>query len=272
MKLSIITINYNNFTGLQKTIDSVLRQTYKVFEWIVIDGGSNDGSKEYIESLNSYFVYWCSESDKGIYNALNKGINHATGDYVQFLNSGDCLYDENALQRAVSTINDDNASNDIYYGDMIQVNDGEQLNPITYPDELGFFFFPYNNICHQATFYRRSLFDNNPYDESYSIVSDWAMNLKLLFQGCTFKHLKQDVVYYDNRGKSSYANQKHHDERTAAFAKYVPQQLKIDVKRYEQNYYFSRHRKSTRWLMDRVISYIQRLDRRLTQIEEKHKK
>lgn len=266
MRLSIVTINYNNYDGLKKTFESVVSQSFKDYEWIVIDGGSTDGSKELLEANQSLFTYWCSEHDKGIYNAINKGLAHAKGDYVQFLNSGDWLYESTTLEKAFGQIDN---KNDIYYGDMVQVNVGNRLNPITYQDELGFFFFPYNNICHQATFYRRSVFDNNLYDESFSLVSDWAMNLNLLFKGCTFKHLKQFVVYYDNQGRSSIPDQNHHAERTAAFAKYVPQQIRIDVDRYEKNYYFSRHRRSTRWIMDKAIIFLQWLDKELS-IKEKN--
>lgn len=269
MLLSIITINFNNLDGLRKTVDSVLHQSFIDYEWIVIDGGSTDGSKELLEQNQEHFAYWCSEPDKGIYNAINKGIAHAKGDYIQFLNSGDWLYGSNTLEKAFTQID---GQFDIYYGDMIQVNDGGRLNPISYPDELGFLFFPYNNICHQATFYRRTLFDNNPYDESFSIVSDWAMNLKLLFEGRTFKHLDQIIVYYDNQGKSSAADHKHHIERIAAFDKYVPQQIKIDLACYEKNYHFSRHRRSTRWIMDKAIAFSQWLDKVLSQKESKRNK
>ncbi len=92
MKLSIITVNLNNKDGLQKTIDSVISQTFKDFEWIVIDGGSTDGSKELIEKYSDYISYWVSEPDKGIYNAMNKGIKVAKGDYLEFLNSGDIFF------------------------------------------------------------------------------------------------------------------------------------------------------------------------------------
>ena len=94
MKLSIITINYNNRDGLQKTIESVVSQSFKDFEWIVIDGGSNDGSRELIERYAESISYWVSEPDKGIYNAMNKGIKASNGDYLLFLNSGDSLCDE----------------------------------------------------------------------------------------------------------------------------------------------------------------------------------
>lgn len=266
MKLSIITINYNAVNGLRKTIDSVVSQSFKDYEWIVIDGGSTDGSRELLKQNRDHFAFWCIEPDNGIYNAINKGLRHANGEYVLFLNSGDWLYSETVLEKVFTHID---GKQDIYYGDYVQVNDGGRLNSITLPEELGFFFFPYNNICHQATFYRRTLFENNPYDESYSIVSDWAMNLKLLFEGRTFKHLNQFIVYYDNQGKSSAANSKHHEERTAAFEKYVPQQIKIDLARYEKNYHFSRHRKSLRMIIDNAIRFAQWLDKLLSKKETK---
>ena len=97
MKLSIITINYNNKAGLQKTIDSVICQTWKDYEWIIIDGGSTDGSKELIEQYQQYFAYWCSEPDKGVYNAMNKGITKAKGEYLNFMNSGDCFVCDSTL-------------------------------------------------------------------------------------------------------------------------------------------------------------------------------
>ena len=99
MKLSIITINYNNKNGLQKTIDSVISQTFKDFEWIIIDGGSTDGSKELIEKYSQHITYWVSEPDKGIYNAMNKGIKVAKGEYLFFLNSGDYLVQPNTINQ-----------------------------------------------------------------------------------------------------------------------------------------------------------------------------
>lgn len=137
MKLSIITINYNNQDGLQKTIDSIVSQSFKDYEWIVIDGGSNDSSREVLERYCDHFTYWCSEPDRGIYNAINKGLEYATGEYIQFLNSGDWLYSKDVLEKAFSIID---GKNDIYYGDYVQVNEDNGLNPIALPEELGFYF------------------------------------------------------------------------------------------------------------------------------------
>ncbi|MDR2910496.1 MAG: glycosyltransferase [Bacteroidales bacterium] len=95
MKLSIITINLNNVAGLQKTIESVVKQTFTDYEYIVIDGGSTDGSADIIKQHANKITYWVSEPDKGIYNAMNKGIRVAKGEYCLFLNSGDWLINSN---------------------------------------------------------------------------------------------------------------------------------------------------------------------------------
>lgn len=95
--ISIITINYNNKVGLKKTIESVIQQDFNSFEFIVIDGGSTDGSYDVIQEYRNYIDYWVSEPDKGIYNAMNKGITIARGEYCNFMNSGDFFYDKNVL-------------------------------------------------------------------------------------------------------------------------------------------------------------------------------
>ena len=98
MKYSIITVNYNNKDGLKKTIESVIHQSYRDFEYIIIDGGSTDGSAELLKEYSDKITYWVSEPDKGIYNGMNKGIAKATGDYLNFMNSGDCFYADDVLQ------------------------------------------------------------------------------------------------------------------------------------------------------------------------------
>ena len=100
--LTIITVNLNNREGLQRTIDSVVEQTFTDYEWIVIDGGSTDGSRELIEQYADHFTYLVSEPDKGIYNAMNKGIAHAKSDWLQFLNSGDWLTEKDVLNNVFS--------------------------------------------------------------------------------------------------------------------------------------------------------------------------
>jgi glycosyltransferase involved in cell wall biosynthesis len=98
-KLSIITINYNNVKGLEKTINSVVNQSYNDFEYIIIDGGSTDGSVDIIKKHENKIVFWVSEPDNGIYDALNKGVKHSNGEYLLFLNGDDCLIDDAILQK-----------------------------------------------------------------------------------------------------------------------------------------------------------------------------
>ncbi|MFZ3274524.1 MAG: glycosyltransferase, partial [Lutibacter sp.] len=117
MLLSIITINFNNLEGLKKTMASVLGQTWKEFEYIIIDGGSTDGSAAYIESQSQHLNYWVSESDKGIYNAMNKGIKVAHGEYLLFLNSGDEFYDLEVLEKNNAAIH----TEDFVYFDILLI-------------------------------------------------------------------------------------------------------------------------------------------------------
>lgn len=115
--ISIITINFNNKNGLIKTLNSVISQTCKEFEWIIIDGGSTDGSKELLENYSEHITYWVSEPDNGIYHAMNKGIRVAKGDYLQFLNSGDYL----ANNKTIEDFYNENFTDDVIYGNAIIV-------------------------------------------------------------------------------------------------------------------------------------------------------
>lgn len=266
VKLSIVTISYNNIDGLNKTIGSVTGQSFQDFEWIVIDGGSSDGSKDLIESISDKLSFWCSEPDAGIYNAINKGIKYAHGEYIQFLNSGDWFADNDVLTRVFSS----SYSSDVLYGDMLQ-DSGQAVNMVRYPAHLYLFFFLYDSLCHQACFYKRSLFENNLYDESFRIVSDWAMNIKLIVEGKRFEHISFPIVHYDNGGISAKCNDLVVKERNLAFEKYVPIHIQEDVWRYNDNYYFTRKRKTLRLIMDFNITLCKKLDSLLGIIEKRRK-
>ncbi|SEA92529.1 Glycosyltransferase involved in cell wall bisynthesis [Prevotella sp. tc2-28] len=199
MKLSIITINYNNKDGLQKTIDSVICQTWKDYEWIVIDGGSTDGSKELIEQYQQHFAYWCSEPDKGVYNAMNKGIAKAKGEYIQFLNSGDCFHQVNTLEM-VSVYLGQNA--DVFYGDLnyLSVNDNYIIH---YPKKLTMHYFLSHSIGHPASYIKAELLKSAGYREDFKIVSDWFRFVEWFREGRVFRHMNVVVADYDTTGISS---------------------------------------------------------------------
>ena len=197
--ISIITINLNNKQGLERTINSVLSQTYfdKV-EYIIIDGGSTDGSKELIEQHKDKLYYWCSEPDRGIYNAMNNGITVSTGDYLLFLNSGDYLTENTVLERVFPYL-----QYDIVYGNEWKVNE-RYKGPYEakYPDKLDESFFRRTSLPHQSTFIKSELLKENHYSEDYKIISDWKFFIEAFRNGKTYKHMPFIVSVYDCSGFS----------------------------------------------------------------------
>jgi len=203
MKLSIITINYNNLAGLKRTCESILCQTCRDFEWIIIDGGSTDGSKELIEQYQDYFAYWCSEPDKGIYNAMNKGIAKAKGEYLIFMNSGDYFMDFHIVEEfANATWTEDVIVGDVAYN-------GNEKTIKRHPDNnnLDMDFFIYSTICHQASFIKKTLFElYGVYDECFSMSSDWKFFIEvLIIHNHSYRHWQKIIVGYNTDGMSSLA-------------------------------------------------------------------
>ena len=170
MKYSIITVNYNNKDGLRKTIESVIHQTYRDFEYIVIDGGSTDGSADVLKEYDKQITYWVSEKDTGIYNGMNKGISKATGDYLNFMNSGDCFYAPNVLEKVSSYQYDADfiVGKDYHFSNVKQ-----QGHASIQPPRTTMIHFFVATLDHQSSFIKRELFQNSLYDESYRLVSDW---------------------------------------------------------------------------------------------------
>jgi glycosyltransferase involved in cell wall biosynthesis len=198
--ISIVTINLNNLTGLKKTVQSVLLQNYSRIEYLIIDGGSTDGSVEFIESNENNLSYWCSEKDEGIYDAMNKGIICAKGDYVLFLNSGDYFYDSKSLSYLVNNSNNEG----IIYGKMgMYVN--ESLQSKAYPCKLSLAYFRYDTIPHQSAIIKRELFDKFGYYKThFTIVSDWAFFVDCIIKGkVKYKYIDQVISIFDLNGVSS---------------------------------------------------------------------
>ena len=196
MLLSIITINLNNVAGLVQTIRSIVRQTATNFEYIVIDGGSTDGSLKVLEDNMHYIDYCVSEKDEGIYQAMNKGIKVAKGIYTLFLNSGDILFDENSLTHITPHLINQEA--DIYYTDVIFIDDvKEKANRYSYPKTINTSYFLPKSLCHQTAIIRRDLFDKiGLYNENYRMASDWSFFLKAATQNYTFKYIEGLVLSY----------------------------------------------------------------------------
>ena len=233
MKLTIITINYNNKAGLEKTIQSVMSQTCQEFEWVIIDGGSTDGSKEIISDLNDNInlAYWCSEPDKGIYNAMNKGVAHATGDYLHFLNSGDCLVDENVI----GEFNSLSCNEDIVAGDIILDSDPTKRLNSPEEHEIDFDFFRHSIVRHPSTYMKRSMFlKYGGFDESYRIVSDLKYFMDALLRyDCSYTHWNRIVTDFNTKGISQDPRTHELDlkERNMVFDEFLPRYFRSIRKR-----------------------------------------
>lgn len=191
-KLSIITVTYNNLADLRRTRDSIHSQAFRDFEWIVVDGGSTDGGKDFIQEHQEEMAWWCSEQDSGIYNAMNKGIEHAQGEYLLFLNSGDTLYAPDTLKEVFSTEFDA----DVIYGDWTEALPKRPNKKCHSPEKVNYYYFATRPLCHQTAFIRTNLLKQSPYDESYHICADWAKWLELSKQGCTFQHIPVTICHF----------------------------------------------------------------------------
>ena len=200
MKLSIITINLNNYQGLEKTILSVINQTYADIEYILIDGGSTDGSVDLIRKYTNKIDYWFSEKDKGIFNAMNKGIAKATGKYLLFMNSGDCLVDNGVLEKFASLQLDE----DIVYGNLFFTG-GSEITTWCPSAKLNFNYFVEDSIPHQASFIKRKLFDLvGLYSEQLKICADWKFFIDAVVKfKCTYKKVELYISNFDVNGLSS---------------------------------------------------------------------
>lgn len=199
-KVSIITVVFNDVQGIEKTILSILGQKNKEWEYIVIDGNSTDGTVDIIKKYTDKIHYWISEPDKGIYEAMNKGIRKASGKYVMFLNSGDDFADNNTVSEILSSAD----NYDIVYNDLnIIAKDKSFIKK--YPSKLTFKYFTHDAISHPATLIKRELFNKiGFYDESLKIVADWKWFLIALCKyNVKYKHTGIVAANFNFDGISS---------------------------------------------------------------------
>lgn len=231
--ISIITVNKDNAKGLERTIESVIAQKFSSYEFIVIDGDSKDGSKEVIVKYKNHIHYWVSEPDNGIYNAMNKGIIAAKGQYCLFLNSGDFLV-HNAILNQVSSVV---ANEDIISGPVIRFskkhNKTEIFAKISSPD-FSFGQLLKYSLNHQATLIKKELFHTyGYYDENYRIVSDWIFFIKVLgLNNVSFKYIDFPISYYDIEGISRGKNNYYEKEIRPALKNIVPYRILLDYEYY----------------------------------------
>ena len=225
MKFSVITINYNNVKGLVRTIESVIQLNDKDFEYIIIDGGSTDGSVDVIKRYANYIKYWVSERDNGVYHAMNKGVAKAKGEYCVFMNSGDCFHSAEAL----NSVHD--CQEDIICGKVIKGScmtpSGHHKPTITLVDLMR------GSLPHQAMFIKRELLQKHPYDEQYKIVSDWKFCLEaMIIDNCTFRNIDEVIADYDTTGISTNSNGLLPKEKKLIIKEIFPPRIIADYQRF----------------------------------------
>ncbi|MCO6496346.1 MAG: glycosyltransferase [Chitinophagaceae bacterium] len=204
--VTIITINLNNLEGLKQTMESVFKQSFSDYEYIIIDGGSTDGSREYIEQHVEKLVYWVSEKDSGVYAAMNKGIRQSKGEFLMFLNSGDYFFNQKSMETLIAR----SEGYDLVYGNILVKEDDKEWVK-NYPAELSFKYFLADTLPHPATLIRSSLLKKfGLFNEQLKIVSDWEF---FLYSVCSlnakYKYVDETISVFPYNGLSSVAsNQK----------------------------------------------------------------
>ena len=254
MKLTIVTINRNNADGLLQTIQSVINQKFTDYEYIIIDGNSTDDSVDIIKKHSEHIHYWVSESDSGIYNAMNKGIKKATGEYIIFMNSGDCFICSDTLANVFS----EEHTEDLLVGNII-MNWKRFKERLSCPDKITFYyFFTRGTLHHQATFTKATLFDEvGLYDEQLKICSDWKFALLAVVKyNKPVKKISEDIALRDVTGVSNA------DELISCRKKECDETLKVCFPRFYDDYKelyrlkrftFSRLKRRIKWRLRKFI-------------------
>lgn len=196
-KISIITVSYNAVASIEATILSVINQTYPNVEYIIIDGGSKDGTIDIIKRYEDKISYWISEPDNGIYDAMNKGLKMASGDWCIFMGADDIFYSSSILHE-ISHLFTDNSK--IYYGDVIL-----KSSNIRYMGEISSVYqLCHQNLCHQSIFYPKCIYKNKEYNVNHKIFADYVYNLELYHDNPnSFKYINYIITVFESSGISS---------------------------------------------------------------------
>lgn len=201
-KITIITAVYNCVDKIEQCISSVVNQTYNNLEYIVIDGGSTDGTVDVIKKYDGKIAYWCSESDKGIYDAWNKGVSHATGDYINFIGSDDAMYGHEVIENIITYLDNDV---DVLAGNIIIVNEKNAFellkNNGRIKDKSN---YKGGCIVTQGAFVRRELCAKYKFDTSYKVASDYKFFLQYYYdESVRIKFIDDVIQYFSDGGVSS---------------------------------------------------------------------
>jgi len=236
MKFSIVIPAYNAANCLSETLDSISAQTYKDYEALVIDGASTDGTRKILKDYEKKFdgrLRWISEKDSGVYDAMNKGIDVARGDWIYFLGSDDVLYSSDVLEKVSNEIEESNP--DVIYGNVKWGNTGK-----IYDGKFSALKLIQENICHQSIFFKKSLFDKfGKYDTKYKVLSDHVFNMQWFNdESVRRKYVDLIIAKYNIDGQSSRSNvpdKEFTKDRDKLIEKYFPKEYANLIGQPEQN-------------------------------------
>jgi glycosyltransferase involved in cell wall biosynthesis len=261
LKITVIIACKNEKETIERTLLSIINQTYKNFEIIIMDGASTDGTLDIIEKYGNYISHCASKKDGGIYYAMNQGISFAYGDFLYFLNAGDTLYSDKIFEILIKNI-EKYPKTEMFWGDVcINYPDGKTVNN-SFSDFNNVYSFFETFICHQSTFYKRSLFEKfGNYDTKLKIAADIDFNMKLLVENNIETVYIPTVIsnFYRNGASSDIKNQDlMQKENNEVFKRYYPFYYhfkKVDrfFKYYLPSIYKS---KMSKKMLNRIVSDI----------------
>lgn len=226
-KITVVTVVYNAVNDIKKTMESVLNQDYPNIEYIIIDGGSTDGTVDIITKHQHAIAYWVSEPDRGIYDAMNKGTENATGEWINFMNAGDTFGAEDALSCAVAQVQD---STEILYGASMIVDplSGQK----TYHPVRGLetFLLPEMPFIHQSVLVRLDVMKRYRYREDYRVASDFDFFFRAYRDGCRYQYIDQVIADFLGGGMHAYHMPQYMAEAINSLVQYSddPRQLAQD--------------------------------------------
>ena len=252
MSISIITINRNNASELRDTIDSVLNQTFRDFEYIIVDGASTDKSVEIVKAATEkHKIKWISEPDSGIYNAMNKGVRMVSGEYILFLNSGDTFANENVLEEIRPILD----GSEFVIGRVNVTKNGKivQTSKNLGSQDLSLYNLYLFGIPHQAAFIKKELLELTPYDESLIINADWKSFVQeIVLRNASVRLTPLIISNYDGDGYSSSHMEDLLVERRKVFEEILPARIASDYLQVFPHYY---EVERVKWLLEHPIFY-----------------
>lgn len=226
MKLTIITICFNDKDGLAQTLKSIKSQKCHDFQYIVIDGASTDGSKNLIDEYSKVIDYHISEKDSGIYNAMNKGIKYAQGEYCLFLNSGDALYACDTIEKVLPLL----GHADFMSGDTICLLPNGRKSIWKAPYQASLYLMAIYSLSHQSTFIHTSMLKSRPYREDLKIVSDWEqMFYEIVIKDHSYKRMELPICKFRYGGISSSQPKIRENERNKVLSEHFSKRMQQDI-------------------------------------------